>query len=358
MKTIINVFLSAWLLWSAVACTSAVPTTAASPVDVETPVPGESQEATPFREQPEPSTPSPAPAGSALRGVFEGITPCSDQNPPLPQIPVDSGCEQMIWKLTLYQDAQTGLPTTYTLDSAYGVPQQNTTGLARGKQEIGLEGRWATIAGTKTDADAVLYQLNPEHPAAAIAFLKVSDDLLHVLSHDLTLLVGNGAWSYTLNRTDNRVHTPQTRLPEAFPEPPTRPAPPPTPAGAAVLGIFDGRMPCHAIVSEFTQVEPYPGCMKIKLRLTLYQDETTGEPGAYLFMGTSTYRQGAWTILHGAGSDPAAVVYQLTLDGGQEPVSFLRVDENHLYLLDRSLNLLVGDALWSFTLSRVEARGP
>ncbi len=94
--------------------------------------------------------------------------------------------------------------------------------------------------------------------------------------------------------------------------------------------------------------------MKIKWRLTLYQDKMTGGPTTYLYMGTSTIREGTWTILRGANSDPDAILYQLSLDGSHQTVSFLKADENHLFLLDRGLNFLVGDALWSYTLSKIE----
>ena len=36
-----------------------------------------------------------------------------------------------------------------------------------------------------------------------------------------------------------------------------------------------------------------------------------------------------------------------------EESKFLKADDNNLYLLDRTLHFLVGDALWSYTLSRV-----
>jgi hypothetical protein len=71
-------------------------------------------------------------------------------------------------------------------------------------------------------------------------------------------------------------------------------------------------------------------------------------------MSTSLYREGSWEILHGMEGDSDAVVYQLHLDEGQPPVSFLHVDKNHLYLMDRDMNLLVGNELFSYTLSRVE----
>src|SRR5687768_9823741 len=140
--------------------------------------------------------------GSSVFGVFEGITPCSQQTRPLPQIPEDTNCEQMIWKFTLYQDSSTGMPTTYQLDAAYGVPKQNTNGLDKGGTPITMEGNWGIVKGTGTDLNAVVYQLNPEVPDMNVSFLKVSDDVLHVLRSDLRLLVGNALFSYTLSRTD------------------------------------------------------------------------------------------------------------------------------------------------------------
>lgn len=113
----------------------------------------------------------------------------------------------MIWKVILYQDPATATPTTYTLNSAYGVPQQGTPGLAGGGTAIAMEGSWPIVKGTKPDPDAPVYQLNPDNPQTAVSFLKMNEDILHVLNRDQTLMVGNGAWSYTLNRMDfNHCH--------------------------------------------------------------------------------------------------------------------------------------------------------
>ena len=126
------------------------------------------------------------------------------------------------------------------------------------------------------------------------------------------------------------------------------------PPGSTVLGVFEGRLPCHEVVFDVLNVAPVPGCLKLKSRLTLYNDQETGAPSAYMYMGTSTIREGTWTILQGTEGNPDAVIYQLNLDGSQGPVSFLKVDDNHLFLLDRGGNLLVGNALFSYTLSRIE----
>ena len=296
---------------------------------------------------------TPVAPGSSVFGVFEGITPCSAQTRPLPQIPKDTNCEQMIWEFTLFQDSATGAPTTYQLDAAYGVPKQNTTGLEKGGTPITMEGNWQIVKGTSADPNAVVYQLNPEDPQMTVSFLKVDEDILHVLHPDMRLMVGNASWSYTINRTDNRP-APQIVVPA---EPPTSSTPlviPPMPEGATVLGIFEGRTPCHTVVFEFTGIPPHEGCLKVKWQLTLYHHQDTAAPSTYLFRGTGTVRTGTWTILRGTKTDPDAVVYQLRADDAQQLTSFLRVGDDHLFLLDGELNPLVGNALFSYTLSRTD----
>lgn len=301
-------------------------------------------------------TPTHVPRGAEIYAVFAGNTPCSGQTSPLPQIPADNDCEQMIWNIVFHQDPQTGTPTTYRLRSAYGLPKPNTNDLIDAGTSIEMEGKWTIATGTTSDPDAVVYQLDPNNPKTTVSFLRVNKNLIHVLSREKTLLVGNGAWSYTLNRMDHQNSAPvDSGTP---PEPPTRPAAPPMPEGSSVFGVFDGRTPCHDLVIEFTQVTPYPGCLKIKWRLTLYQDKVSGTPTTYLYMSTSGYREGSWMIVTGIDSDPDAVVYQLELHDTQKPVSFLRVDENHLFLMDREMNLLVGNELFSYTLSRVDPEKP
>ena len=298
------------------------------------------------------STSSPLPQGPEVYGLFQGNTPCSSQVRPLPQIPTDTECEQMIWNLVLYQDPATGAPTTYKLTSAYGLAKPHTNDLVDGGTPIVMEGSWTITTGIKSDSEETVYELNANDSQTTVPFLKVSDDLIHILSSEKTLLVGNGAWSYTLNRMEDQRPTELSE--ESRPDPPTRPPQPPMPAGSSIFAIFDGRTPCHEVVLEFTNTEPFPGCLKIKWRLTLYKDSATGEPSTYLFMGTSQFREGSWSIINGMNGDPDAIVYQLYPEDAQEPVSFLKVDDNHLYLMDRKLNLLVGNELFSFTLSRID----
>jgi hypothetical protein len=294
--------------------------------------------------------------GEPVLGVFEGITPCSNENPPIPQIAENLVCEQMIWKLTLYQDAATGNPTTYQLTSAYGLSQQGSTGLQRGGTYKDLEGKWATIQGTQANPNAVIYQLNPDDPEAAINFMKLDDNILHLLNQDESLMVGNAAWSYTLNRTDKRI----VSNPAAVTDFPSVATLPPVTSEASSPGIFEGRIPCVETVMALHKIST-AGCQRVKLRLTLPQNAETQASATFellsVYVGTGVTQynaSGAWTILQGTSADPAALVYQLNPNGSQQPIFFLRADDNNLFLLDSDFNLMVGDALMSFTLSRAD----
>ena len=253
----------------------------------------------------------------------------------------------------LYQDTATGAPSTYILESTYGVSQANTTGPAGGGTPISMRGTWSIATGTKSDPAAEVYQLHEEDSQVAVSLIKLSDDILHVLTRDGTLMLGNTSWSYTLNRTDNQPPLPLDGLVNPGPEA-TRPPIPEVPPDSSVWGVFEGRSPCHEIVFEILGVTPYSGCLKLKWRLTLYQDQETGAPSTFMLMGTSSIREGTWSIVQGTKDDPGAAVYQIHLEDLKEPVSFLKADENHLFLLDRDLSLLAGNALFSYTLSRIK----
>ena len=326
MKSLFKLFVSALGLLAVAACTNINALTAA---------------------------PSPIPPGPEIRGVFAGNTPCSAQAKQLFQILPDSDCDQMIWSLVLYQDPQTEAPMTYSLKTSYGLSKQGTNDLIDGGTSISMEGNWRITTGTKSDPKVVVYQINPDDPQTTVSFLKINDDLIHVLDRENMMLIGNGAWSYTLNRMGSQSPAQAHERPWWSPNPPTRPPQPPMPAGSSVFGVFDGRTPCHEVAMEFTGTAP-SGCLKIKWRLWLYQDSSTGEPGRYLYMGTSAFQEGSWKIIRGMDGDPDAVIYQLQPDGAQQSFSFLKMDDNNLFLMDRDLNLLVGDELFSYTLSRME----
>jgi len=143
----------------------------------------------------------------------------------------------------------------------------------------------------------------------------------------------------------------------------------------SVAGVFEGRTPCGTIAADFTGF-PIANCEKVKWRITLHRDPSTRKATTYSFKGTRATRQGTWRIERGGGGDRQRVIYHLdysgpphrrtdldvrdrdiyhVADGGPpKMLSLLAVDENVLLLLDRELNVLVGDASWSYALNRID----
>jgi hypothetical protein len=264
---------------------------------------------------------------------------------PIPQIPGDAECNQVIWKLTLHQDPATGDPTTYQLAVSYGMSQQGTTGLQGGGTQINLEGAWTRSKGTADNPDAVVYQLSPDDPEASISFVRLGDNLLHLLTPDKRLMVGDAAWSFTLSRTDKRIASEPSAMGDA------------SPADARAAGEFVGRVPCLDAMMALHHMSA-SGCQRVKVQLTLRQDGENIFELLGIYVGTNDDTRysatGTWTALQGAAADPDALVYQLSSGGSGQSLHLMQADENHLFFLDDDFSLMVGDALLSFTLSRSE----
>jgi len=144
-----------------------------------------------------------SPEDPSIRGIFTASTPCSQGTRPLPGIPAGVDCELIKWNLVLYQDKSTKAPTTYTLHCSYGMAKQGTRGFIGGGKKIAMEGPWTIMKGTASNSHSVIYQLKDNKTDKAISFLRIGNDLLHLLDSDLRLMTGTAAWSYTLNRLRN-----------------------------------------------------------------------------------------------------------------------------------------------------------
>jgi hypothetical protein len=137
---------------------------------------------------------------SAAPAVFVASTPCSPGTKPLPGIPMEAGCELIKWELRLSGGTGKRNMGTYTLHCTYGMPKQGTRGFINGGSRIHREGVWTMRKGVPTNPAAIIYVLDPEKPPAAISFLRLNENLLHLLDSHNQLMIGTGAWSYTLNQ--------------------------------------------------------------------------------------------------------------------------------------------------------------
>lgn len=123
---------------------------------------------------------------------FSGRSPCREITKEMKH-PVGADCFKLKWSIDFYRDPQTLAPTTYRLR---GTLYRNET---RGTETI-REGKWKIMKGTKSDANAIVYELDAFGSDGPIFLLKADRDVLFFLGNDGSLLVGNEDFGYTLNR--------------------------------------------------------------------------------------------------------------------------------------------------------------
>jgi hypothetical protein len=280
--------------------------------------------------------------------VFVGSSPCDTAIRQPLGIPADTDANLIQWRLTLHQDPQTREPAGYQLRFTYGATVQGTPGLAGAKTTVDRKGRWTLARGTKSNPDTVVYEL-----ADSVAFCKIGEDLLHVLDSDRRLMVGNGGWSYTLNRLESAEKPGDHALALAAPSVSYRISPLAT--GPAVFGVFEGRTPALGIAREL-KLPAGPGSIKAKWRVTLYQDPKSGTPANYKVEGTlhrQAAREGKWTIDRaGKGTQPGEVYRLEHTKNGEPPILLVKGDDHVLFFLDQQGKPLVGHADFSYTLDR------
>lgn len=137
--------------------------------------------------QPDMSYPiSPLASGPTVFAVFEGRTPCHGIAREL-KSSVHGGCNKVKWRVTLYQDPETRMPTTYKVEGTL-------------HRRAAREGNWSITRGMPRDPNAVVYQLAPTATEPAILLLKGDDNVLFFLDQNRAPMVGHCDFSYTLNR--------------------------------------------------------------------------------------------------------------------------------------------------------------
>lgn len=290
-------------------------------------------------------SPAHAAADPALFGVFVGSSPGGESILQLLQIPADVEPPAQ-WELTLYQDPKTGAPAVYKLRCNCKAGTSKASGKGGRPGRLEREGTWKLAKGTKFNPEALVYELD-----GWLSLFKVDENILQLLNPDRSLMVGDGGYSFTLNRA--------TAAEKPEPPPPWN-APSvsytlsPLATGPTVFGVFEGRSPCVGISREL-KIALDMHRMKAKWRVTLFQNPETKSPTTYKVEGTlhrRGAREGSWSIIRGTQADPAAMVYRLEPHKGEEALFLLKGDDNVLFFLDQKRKPLVGHADFSYTLNR------
>jgi len=131
----------------------------------------------------------------APQAMFSGRSPCREVAEELNRS-VPSDCFKLKWALTLRRDPETLAPTTYHLrGSLYWTD---------GGPEHPREGKWKITRGTKTNPNAVVYELEAFGKDGPILLLEADRNVLFFLNKHGNLLIGNDDFSYTLNRDERK----------------------------------------------------------------------------------------------------------------------------------------------------------
>jgi hypothetical protein len=278
-------------------------------------------------------------AKAEVFGEFTGSSPCGEPFGRLFDIPPDAD-PPVRWTLTLYQDSKAKSPTVYKLRAEFNGAKPPA---ARKQVTKDKEGRWSVGKGTKFNNDAIVYEL-----AGAVNFYKVTDAIVQAMSPDRALAVGNGGWSYTLNRTTaaEKVVVPSAdsvRRSESYTMSPVA-------SGENVFGVFEGRTPAQGVCREL-KIATEADRMKAKWRVTLYQDPKTRAPTSYKVEGSlhrKEVRAGTWSV----DRDNGTVVYHLSETKTEAGLFLLKGDDNVLFFLGQDRKPMVGHADFSYTLNR------
>lgn len=274
--------------------------------------------------------------------VLVGSTPGDSLIKSLLSIYSDQQIDFIRWELILNQAENDS--KTYVLNIAFGESQPNTNGFKDGGEKLSFKGVYTVSKIQQRE----LYQLKSEKTPNIISLVKLNENLFHLLSPDNKLLVGNGGWSYTLNRKDASANS-YAALPWLTVS---------LPVETAREVIFEGRTPCLDFAEQYN-IKVGNDCIKLKWRLTLFRDSETNQPTTYVLKGTINRpieTKGKWTIIKPIENNSEAVIYQLDPDKPAESMYFWVGDENLLFFLDKEKRLFTGNSDFSFTLNRTKMK--
>ena len=137
---------------------------------------------------------------------------------------------------------------------------------------------------------------------------------------------------------------------------------------SSVQMVFVGTTPCGQTIRPIHKVSQDADCALVKWTLTLYQDPVTLNSTTYKLSsvnrfivkgtnmysepGTKTETEGKWTITKGTKTNPNSIVYRLESDKPEITISFLKLSDKLIHLLDIEEKLMIGNESFSYTLSR------
>ena len=267
--------------------------------------------------------------------TYIGSTPGDSIMKPMLGLPDATQIDFIRWTLQLGDDKN------FKLDLHYGIGKPSTPDFMEGGEKRLLKGKYEIIKNQAVNNNNVI-RLNIEGLKQPLSFVKLNENIIHILTYDYRLMVGNGGWSYTLmleKPTKVKSELPVLKKSLAFDK------------DTSTEWSFVGRTPSEEFVAEYNISVPH-AWNKLKWGLKLYRDPVTHQPTIYRLGRTddrSKLFTGKWIIVNGKNG---IIMIQLDPDKPDQRLSFLVGDENVLFMLDKSNNLFVGNRDFSYTLNR------
>lgn len=231
----------------------------------------------------------------------------------------------------------------FVLKIVYGESQPNTMGFKNdGKNKV-ITGSYQIIKKQNSNRFKEIYQLKSNDLSVKIVLVKLNENLFHVLTSTNQLMVGNGGYSYSLNR-ETPINSGEILISSSVSN------------SKSLQLVFDGRTPCQEIAAEHKEMETSSSCFKLKWRLVLNRDSVTFLPSTCsvrkILNGKAQNVSGTWSIHKGTASHPDVIFYKINLNKSTEPLLLLVGDENVLFFLDKNNKPFIGNKDFSFTLNR------
>jgi hypothetical protein len=279
-----------------------------------------------------------APLNLADAIVLVGSTPGDESIKSLLAIREDKKVDFIRWNVLLTNRSPD--QGTFVLHITFGESQPNTLGFKGGGEKLSFEGEYSI----SQERHRPVYYLKSNNFPSGLSIIKLSDNVFHLLSGKNELLVGNGGWSYTLNRA-HPVQESNVALVSFI-------------NSADLKGVkevvYDGRTPCLQFAKDNNLTVPQD-CIKLKWRLILYRDPVSLLPTTYLIKRIGRREnilQGTWSIEKEHSSGLNTFIIRLDPDKPDQSISLLVGDENVLFFLNKKKELYIGNSDFSFTLNK------
>ncbi|NJM24246.1 MAG: hypothetical protein HC859_00585 [Bacteroidia bacterium] len=280
------------------------------------------------------------PETSSGEVIYAGCTPADTELKQLLRIPAATLVDFVRWRIQIRESDK-----RFQIEWTYGESQPNTLGFKQGGTTKSTTGTVTVARRNDNILSGTIYQLHTSSFASPFTLFKVNQNLLHILTADSRLMVGNGGWSYTFNKIE----------PDANRELPKFKAARMILTDTASQLTFDGRTPCQDIARD-NQWNVSDQCFKLKWRLVLKRDAGTHKPTTYQFRRVMDNKpgniEGTWAIVEGTEPHRDAIVIRLDPDKPEKTLSLLVGDDHVLYFLDKNDALRVGNDNFSYTLNR------